>query len=142
MLPTTFNVENNVVAPFNLVVDATFNDELHETTLLNLVNPLTLNDDTQVVTPFNLVVPDTFNDELHVAIPFNVVVPDTFNDDNNVDAPETNKLVKFVLFNNVVDVLFKLLIDNIDDVDKLLTFVVNANTGTALDIPVIVVVVD
>jgi hypothetical protein len=27
-------------------------------------------------------------------------------------------------------------------VDKLLTFVVNANTGTALDIPVIVVVVD
>jgi hypothetical protein len=48
----------------------------------------------------------------------------------------------FKLLNIVVEVLFKLLIDNIEFVDKLLTFVVNANTGTALDIPVIVVVVD
>ena len=33
-----------------------------------------------------------------------VVIPDTFNDDKNVDALETNKLVKLVLFNNNVDV--------------------------------------
>jgi hypothetical protein len=26
----------------------------------------------------------------------NVVISDTFNDDKNIDAPETNKLVKFV----------------------------------------------
>ena len=96
-----------------------------------------------------------------------MILPTIFNDDNNVDAPETNKLVKLVLFNNVVDVLFKLLIDkvelvdklfklvnivvevlfkllidNVEFVDKLVKFVVNAYTGTTLDIPVIVVVVD
>ncbi len=37
----------------------------------------------------------------------------------SVDAPETNKLVKFVLFNNDVDVKFKLLIDKVELVDKL-----------------------
>ena len=35
-----------------------------------------------------------------VVIYFNVVIPDIFNDDKNVDASETNKLVKLVLFNN------------------------------------------
>ena len=37
----------------------------------------------------------------------------------HVDAPETNKLVKLVLLNIVVDVAFKLLILNIELVDKL-----------------------
>jgi hypothetical protein len=103
----TSNVDNNVVAPFNLVVDETFNDELHVTTLLNLVKPLTFNVDTQVKAPFILVVPDTFKDELHVVIPFNVVVPDTFKDDNYVDEPETNKLLKLVLFDKSVVILFR-----------------------------------
>ena len=48
-----------------------------------------------------------------------VQVPATFNELLIVDAPATNKLVKFVLLNIDVDVAFKLLIDNIDDVDKL-----------------------
>ncbi len=48
-----------------------------------------------------------------------VKLPDTFNELLIVDAPETNKLVKFVLFNNDVDVAFKLLIDNIEFDDKL-----------------------
>ena len=52
-----------------------------------------------------------------------MILPTIFNDDNNVDAPETNKLVKFVLFNNVVDVLFKLLIDKVELVDKLFKLV-------------------
>jgi hypothetical protein len=56
---------------------------------------------------------------MHVVALFNVVVPDTFKDDNNVELPETTNLLKFVLFNNVVDVAFKLLIDNIEFVDKL-----------------------
>ncbi len=43
----------------------------------------------------------------------------TFNDDNNVDAPETNKLVKLFLLNVVGDVAFKLLIDNVELVDIL-----------------------
>ncbi len=51
-----------------------------------------------------IIPPLTFNDELIVVALFNVVVPDTFNVDINVDAPETNKLVKLVLFNIVVDV--------------------------------------
>ncbi len=51
-----------------------------------------------------MVTPDTFNDDIHVVVSFNVVVPDTLNDDKNVDAPETNKLVKLVIFNIVVDV--------------------------------------
>ena len=42
-----------------------------------------------------MVTPDTFKDDIHVVL-FNVVVPDTLNDDKNVDAPETNKLVKLV----------------------------------------------
>jgi hypothetical protein len=36
----------------------------------------------------------------------------------------------FKLLNIVVEVLFKLLIDNVELVDKLLTFVVDANTGS------------
>ena len=38
---------------------------------------------------------------------FNVVVPDTFNDDHNVDEPETNKLLKLVLLDKLVVILFK-----------------------------------
>ena len=75
------------------------------------------------------------------AVPDPIILPTIFNDDNNVDAPETNKLVKLVLFNNVVDVLFKLLIDNVEFVDKLLTFVVNANTDSVDMFDEIVVVV-
>ena len=48
-----------------------------------------------------------------------IILPDTFNDDNIVDAPKTNKLVKLVLLNIDVDVAFKLLIDNVELVDKL-----------------------
>ncbi len=51
--------------------------------------------------PLNIVIPDTFNDDMHVVALYNVVNPDTFNDDKNVDAPETNKLVKLVLFNSI-----------------------------------------
>jgi len=52
-------------------------------------------------------------------VPEAIILPTTFNELFMVDALETNKLVKLVLLNNVVDVAFKLLIDNIDDVDKL-----------------------
>ena len=67
--------------------------------------------------------PDTVKAELHVNALFNIVLPDTNNVETNVDAPETNKLVKLVLLNNVVDVAFKLLIDKIEDVDKLFKLV-------------------
>ena len=49
----------------------------------------------------NVVIPDTFNVELIVVIIFNNVFPKTFNDELIVDAPDTNKLVKFVLFNKL-----------------------------------------
>ena len=87
------------------------------------------------------------------AVPEPIILPVIFNDEFIVDAPDTNKLVKLVLFNNdvdvafkllidnvelvdklfkllniVFDVLFKLLIDNVDVCDKLFKFVVNANT--------------
>ena len=39
-------------------------------------------------------------------------------DDNNVDDPVINKLLKFVLLNKVVDVAFKLFIDNAVDVEN------------------------
>ena len=78
--------------------------------------------------------PDTFNDDNNVALLFNVVKPETFNDDNNVALlfnvvkPETFKLVifndekavePFIYPNILVVVLFKLLIDNVDALDKL-----------------------
>jgi hypothetical protein len=69
--------------------------------------------------PPNVVIPDTVSDDKHIVVLFNVVVPDTFNDDKNVDDPKTNKFVKLVLFKIVVDVAFKLLIDNVELVDKL-----------------------
>ena len=53
------------------------------------------------------------------AVPLPIILPVIFNDEFIVDAPETNKLVKFVLLNIDVDVLFKLLIDNVELVDKL-----------------------
>ncbi len=75
-----------------------------------------------------MVVPDTFNDDIHVVVLFNVVVPDTLNDDKNVDAPETNKLVKLVLFNIIVDVNCKFEMFKFECVDnefKLLNIVVD-----------------
>jgi hypothetical protein len=48
-----------------------------------------------------------------------IILPDIFNNDNTVEALETNKLVKLVLLKIVVDIAFKLFIDNIDDVDNL-----------------------
>ena len=56
-------------------------------------------------------------------VPFPVIIPVTFNDDNNVEAPETYKLVKFVLFNKLVDVACKLDIFNEEVVDNELAFV-------------------
>jgi hypothetical protein len=71
------------------------------------------------------------------AVPDPMILPVIFNDDNNVDALETNKLVKLVLLNIDVDVackfdifnaeyVVKLLIDNIEFVDKLFTLVISA----------------
>ena len=74
-----------------------------------------------------MILPTTFNVEFIVVALFNVVFPETFNDDNNVDELLTYKLVKLVLLNILVDVAFKLLIDNIELVDnefKLLNVVV------------------
>jgi hypothetical protein len=62
--------------------------------------------------PDVVIFPTTFNVLFIVVILFNVVDPATFNDDNNVDELETTKLEKLVL-------LFKLLIDNVELVDKL-----------------------
>ena len=62
------------------------------------------------------------------AVPEPIILPVIFNDEFIVDAPETNKLVKFVLFNNDVDVAFKLLIDKVDDDDILFKFVFVAYT--------------
>ena len=45
------------------------------------------------------------------AEPDPIIPPTTFKDDKHVEAPEINKLVKLVLFNKLVDVAFKLLID-------------------------------
>ena len=118
------------------------------------------------------------------AVPDAIILPTTFKDDKHVEAPETNKLVKLVLlnivvdvafkllidvvwpfikFNNVVEVTFKLLINNVElfdilfkllnivfdvdvkllstsveFVDKLFTFVVNANTDMLVPVAVIV----
>ena len=62
--------------------------------------------------PDVVIFPTTFNVLFIVVILFNVVDPATFNDDNNVDELETTKLEKLVL-------LFKLLIDNVELVDRL-----------------------
>jgi len=81
-----------------------------------------------IVWLFNVVTAETFNDGIHVVALFNLVVPATFNDDKNVDAPETNKLVKLVLSNTVVDVnckfeMFKFV--NVDNEFKSLNIVVD-----------------
>ncbi len=67
--------------------------------------------------------PTTFNDELIVVSLFNVVDPETFKVDTHVDAPDTYKLVKFVLLNNDVDVAFKLSIFNFEKVEILFKLV-------------------
>jgi len=74
-----------------------------------------------VVVPLTLKLPIIF-------ILFKVDCPETFKDDNNVDEPETNRLLKFVLLKIAVDVAFKLFIDNVEFVDnefKLLNVVVD-----------------
>ncbi len=81
-----------------------------------------------IVWLFNVVTPETFNDDIHVVTLFHLVVPATFHDDKNVDAPETNKLVKLVLLNIVVDVnckfeMFKFV--NVDNEFKSLNIVVD-----------------
>ncbi len=62
-------------------------------------------------------------DKIHVVALLNVVTPETFNELLIVDAPETNKLVKLVLFNNDELVEFKLLIDNVEALAKLFKLV-------------------
>ncbi len=42
---------------------------------------------------------------------------DIFHDDNNVELPDIIKLLKLVLLKNVVDVAFKLFLDDNNDVD-------------------------
>ena len=74
--------------------------------------PLTLNEvnDVLLITvSIIVVVPATFKLPLTLKL-FKLVGPDTLKDDNIVDAPETNKLLKFVL-------LFKF------DIDVLLLFI-------------------
>ncbi len=56
-------------------------------------------------------------------MPLPIILPTTFNELLIVDAPETNKLVKLVLFNNDNDVAFKLLIENVEALDKLFKLV-------------------
>ena len=53
-----------------------------------------------------------------MVILFNNVFPETFNDELNVDELETIKLLKFVLFNKLVLVVFRLLIDKIELLDN------------------------
>ncbi len=103
VIPETFNDDKIVVTLFKFVFPEIFNDDIHD----KIVNPDTFNDDIHDVALFKVVVPDTFNDDIHAVLLFNVVNPDTFNDDNIVDAPETNKLVRLVLFNIDVLVLCK-----------------------------------
>ncbi len=55
-------------------------------------------------------------------MPEPIILPTTFSELFMVDALETNKLVKLVLLNNVVDVAFKSLIDDIEFVDKLFNY--------------------
>ena len=86
--------------------------------LFKRVGPETVNVETHVVAFVNIVAPDTLKDEIHVVALLNVVTPDTFNELLIVDAPETNKLVKLVLFNNDVLVEFKLSIFNLLNVDN------------------------
>jgi hypothetical protein len=47
--------------------------------------------------------------------------------------------ILFKLLNIVVDVAFKLFIDNIGFVDKLFTFVVNANTDILIPVAMLIV---
>ena len=78
-----------------------------------------------------VVVPLTFKLPIILTL-FNVDWPETFNDDNNVDELDTYKLLKFVLLNIVVDVEFKLLIDNVVDVESVDKFVVVAYTDGSI----------
>ena len=92
-----------------------------------MVGPLTLNEvnDVLLITvSIIVVVPATFKLPFTVKL-FKLVGPDTLKDDNNVDAPETNKLVKLVLlFKFDIDVLL-LFIYNCVDVEKFENVVVS-----------------
>ena len=74
-----------------------------------------------IIVSIIVVVPPTFKLPLIFTV-FKLDVPDTFNDDNHVDALETTKLEKFVLYSNDVDVVFKLFIDDNNDVDVLFNY--------------------
>ena len=77
------------------------------------------------------------------AVPEPIILPVIFNDEFIVDAPETNKLVKFVLFNNDVDVAFKLLIDKVDAADKLVKSVLNVSVERfKVDIDVLILFIE
>jgi hypothetical protein len=95
--------------------------------LFIVVTPDIFNDDNNVVELFNVVEPDTFNDDIHVVELFNVVVPDTF---KLLMLLMLMDLLNYLMIyvNNVVDVAFKLVIDNVELVDnefKLLKMVVD-----------------
>ena len=69
--------------------------------------------------------PDIFNADIKVVFFDNVVKPLTFNEDKNEDELATIKIVKFVLFNEVVDVAFKLFIEYVEFVLNEFAFVNN-----------------
>ena len=116
VIPDTFNEDNNVVLLDNSVNPETFNDEFNVTILLKLVLPLIFNIPCILVSFNNVVEPDTFNDDYNVVFPFNTLIPDTV----KLPISNTERDVKLFIYPKiVVVVLFKLLIDNVDAVDKL-----------------------
>ena len=87
--------------------------------LFKIVFPETFSDDNKVILLLKFDLPLTLKIPLIVVLFARIVKPETFNDDKNVDALETIKLEKFVLFNNDVDVLCKLDIFKLEVLDKL-----------------------
>jgi hypothetical protein len=83
--------------------------------LFNVVFPNIFNVDANVEGLLKLTIKGGFNIALKFkfvnAAPEPTILPARFNDDSNVDALETNILVKLVL-------LFKLLIDHVELVDR------------------------
>ena len=144
ILPTTFNVDKCVDAPWKVVKPETFNADNKVTLLLKFELPLTLNIPLIVVLFARIVKPETFNADnkvtlllkfelpltfnipLIVVLLFNFVKPETFNDDNivvslyNLENPLTFKLIVFKFENPVIP----LIIPNILVV-VLLRFVIN-----------------
>ena len=112
-----------IVPPDNVVYPDTFNELFIVVTLFKLVFPEIFKVDMNVEGLLKLTNDGWFNIELYCkflnAVPEPIVLPITFNELLIVDELETNKLVKLVLLNIDVDVIFKLFIDNIELVDKL-----------------------